>query len=245
MTEPSEKGWTPVQWFKKSLIRRIGTIVIGFIFVAFAVYGIISLQILSDFFEANSKEALSQDAQQIATEIDKFIEKNVVIVEQMKTNQDYQAITEALNTREEKRQHPLFNVITQELQAIKASDPNISLAYLGITKSNDLISSTPEFDPKPDYDLNKRLWYIETLKSRGVTVTSPYIDLVTEKMVVSITTPILKNNNMIGAMGIDLQVTDISKLMSTYKVGENGYTLLINKDGSIFYHPDDLKVFAA
>ena len=245
MTEPSEKGWTPMQWFKKSLIRRIGTIVIGFIFVAFAVYGIISLQILSDFFEANSKEALSQDAQQIATEIDKFIEKNVVIVEQMKTNQDYQAITEALNTREEKRQHPLFNVITQELQAIKASDPNISLAYLGITKSNDLISSTPEFDPKPDYDLNKRLWYIETLKSRGVTVTSPYIDLVTEKMVVSITTPILKNNNVIGAMGIDLQVTDISKLMSTYKVGENGYTLLINKDGSIFYHPDDLKVFAA
>ena len=217
-----------MQWFKKSLILRIGTIVIGFIFVAFAVYGIISLQILSDFFEANSKEALSQDAQQIATEIDKFIEKNVVIVEQMKTNQDYQAITEALNTRAEKRQHPLFNVITQELQAIKASDPNISLAYLGITKSNDLISSTPEFDPKPDYDLNKRLWYIETLKSRGVTVTSPYIDLVTEKMVVSITTPILKNNNVIGAMGIDLQVTDISKLLSTYKVGENGYTLLIN-----------------
>lgn len=231
-----------MQWFKKSLIRRIGTIVIGFIFVAFAVYGIISIQMLSDFFEANSKKALSQDAKQIATEIDKFIEKNIVIVEQMKTNQDYQAITEGLNTREEKRQHPLFNVITQELQTIKASDPNISLAYLGITKSNDLISSTPDFDPKPDYDLNKRLWYIETLKSRGVTVTSPYIDIVTEKMVVSITTPILKNNNVIGAMGIDLLVSDISELMKTYQVGTNGYTLLINKDGSIFYHPDTRQV---
>ncbi|URN84474.1 EAL domain-containing protein [Acetobacterium wieringae] len=234
-----------MHWFKKSLIRRVGTIVIGFIFVAFAVYGIISIQMLSGFFETNSKEQISKDAQQIATEIDKFIEKNIIIVEQMKTNQDYQAITEALNTREEKRQHPLFNVITQELQAIKASDPNISLAYIGVTKSNDLISSTPEFDPKPDYDLNKRLWYMETLQSRGVTVTSPYIDIVTEKMVVSITTPILKNNNVIGAMGIDLQVTDISKLMSTYKVGKNGYTLLINKDGSIFYHPDDPEVFAA
>lgn len=133
----------------------MGTIVIGFIFVAFAVYGIISIQMLSGFFETNSKEQISKDAQQIATEIDKFIEKNIIIVEQMKTNQDYQAITEALNTREEKRQHPLFNVITQELQAIKASDPNISLAYIGVTKSNDLISSTPEFDPKPDYDLNK------------------------------------------------------------------------------------------
>ncbi|WP_303871502.1 EAL domain-containing protein [Acetobacterium wieringae] len=234
-----------MHWFKKSLIRRVGTIVIGFIFVAFAVYGIISIQMLSGFFETNSKEQISKDAQQIATEIDKFIEKNIIIVEQMKTNQDYQAITEALNTREEKRQHPLFNVITQELQAIKASDPNISLAYIGVTKSNDVISSTPEFDPKPDYDLNKRLWYMETLQSRGITVTSPYIDIVTEKMVVSITTPILKNNNVIGAMGIDLQVTDISKLMSTYQVGENGYTLLINKDGSIFYHPDDPEVFAA
>ena len=88
-----------MQWFKKSLIRRVGTIVIGFIFIAFAVYGLISSQLLSDFFEANSKVAISHDAQQIATEIDKFIEKNIVIVEQMKTNQDYQAITEALNTR--------------------------------------------------------------------------------------------------------------------------------------------------
>jgi len=228
-----------MEWFRKSLIRRIGTIVIGFIFIAFAVYGLISIELLSGFFEANSKTEISKDALQIATEIDKFIEKNIVIVEQMKTNQDYQAITEALVTREEKRQHPLFEVVTQELQAIKASDPNISLAYIGITKSNDVISSAAEFDPKPDYDINQRLWYIETLKSRGITVTSPYIDIVTEEMVVSITTPILKNNNVIGAMGIDLQVADISKLMDTYKIGKNGYTLLVNKDGSIFYHPDN------
>lgn len=234
-----------MQWFKKSLIRRIGTIVIGFIIVAFAVYGIISIQLLSNFFEDHSKTELSKDALQIATEIDKFIEKNIVIVEQMKTNQDYQAIIEALNTREEKRQHPLFNVVSQELLAIKASDPNISLAYIGVTKSNDVISSTVDFDPRPDYDLNKRLWYIETLTSRGVTVTNPYIDIVTEEMVVSITTPILKNNDVIGAMGIDLQVSDISKLMDTYKVGQNGYTLLINKDGSIFYHPQDLKFYSA
>ena len=234
-----------MQWFKKSLIRRIGTIVIGFIIVAFAVYGVISIQMLSGFFEAHSKIEISKDAQQIATEIDKFIEKNIVIVEQMKTNQDYQSITEALNTRAEKRQHPLFGIVTQELQAIKASDPNISLAYIGVTKSNDVISSTAEFDPKPDYDLNKRLWYVETLKSRGITVTSPYIDIVTGEMVVSITTPILKNNNVVGAMGIDLLVSDISKLMDTYKVGENGYTLLINKDETIFYYPKDLKVFSA
>ena len=229
-----------MQWFKKSLIRRIGTIVIIFIIAVFSVYGIIAIQLMGDFFVANSKSELSKDALQIATEIDSFIEKNMVIVEQMKTNQDYQAITEALNTREDKRQHPLFNVVTQELQAIKATDENISLAYIGIQKSNDLISSTYEFDPKPDYDLNQRIWYTETLKSRDITVTTPYIDIVTEKMVVSITTPIVKNNNVIGAMGIDLQVTDIYKLMNSYKVGKNAYTLLINKDGSIFYHPDNI-----
>nr|WP_320024057.1 EAL domain-containing protein [uncultured Acetobacterium sp.] len=228
-----------MQWFKKSLIRRIGTIVIIFIIAAFSIYGVISIQLMSDFFETNSKSELSKDALQIATEIDSFIEKDILIVEQMKTNQDYQAITEALNTRADKRQHPLFNVVTQELQAIKATDANISLAYIGVQKSNDLISSTADFDPKPDYDLNQRIWYTETLKSRGITVTNPYIDIVTEKMVVSITTPIVKNNNVIGAMGIDLLVSDISDLMKSYQVGTNGYTLLINKDGSIFYHPDD------
>lgn len=228
-----------MHWFKKSLIRRIGTIVIIFILATFSIYGLISIRLMSNFFETNSKSQITKDANQIATEIDMFIGKNKVIVEQMKTNQDYQLITESLNTREEKRQHPLFNVVIQELQAIKATDENISLAYISILKSNDLISSTAEFDLAPDYDLNTRFWYMETLKSRGITVTSPYIDLVTQEMVVSIATPILKNNAVIGAMGIDLKVSDIYNLIDSYKIGETGYTMLINRDGRVLYHPDD------
>lgn len=227
-----------MQWFKKSLIRRVGTIVIVFIVAAFSIFGFISIWLTSNFFEAESTRELSKDALQITTEIDQYIGQNIAIVNQMKTNQDYQAITEALTTRDQKRQHPLFEVVTQELQAIKSSSPNISLAYIGITQSNDVISSTYDFDPKPDYDLNKRIWYKEALRSRKITVTSPYIDIVTEKMVVSIITPILKNSTVIGAMGIDLQVSDIYKLMDAYQVSNNGYTLLLNKDGSIFYQPE-------
>ncbi len=227
-----------MQWFKKSLIRRVGTIVIVFIVSAFSIFGFISVWLTSNFFEAESTRELSKDALQIATEIDQFIGQNIAIVNQMKTNQDYQAITEDLTTRTEKRQHPLFEVVTQELQAIKSSSPNISLAYIGITKSNDVISSTYDFDPQPDYDLNNRIWYMEALRSRKITVTSPYIDIVTNKMVVSIITPILKNSAVIGAMGIDLQVSDLYKLMDTYQVSNNGYTLLLNKDGSIFYQPE-------
>lgn len=230
-----------MQWLKKSLIRRIGLFLTVFVISIFFIYGFISIQLLSSFFEEKSKTALLNDAHQVATEIDKFLGEKIVIVDQMKTNQDYFTVIEEIKSQDEKRQHPLFNIVTQQLQAIKASEKNINLAYIAIIQANDLITSDYNFDSEPDYDMSKRDWYIETIKAGDTTITKPYIDLVTGQMVVSIATPIVKNNETFGAFGIDLSVADIFNVMQSYQVGTNGHTLLLNKDGSVFYSPSESK----
>jgi diguanylate cyclase (GGDEF)-like protein len=211
--------------------------------LTFLIFGLLSAVMMSDFFEAESKSELQKDARRIATEIDRFIEKNIVIVDEMKTNSDYVNIIASLNSRAEKRQHPQFDTISNELLAIKAMDQNISLAYLAVTKTNDIITSKYDFDPAPDYDLNNRTWYTETVNAGKTIVTNPYLDVVTQNMVVTIATPVKKDGTLIGAMALDLQVSDISNLMDNYKVGNSGYTLLLNKDGSIFYQPDELEIY--
>lgn len=226
-----------MEWFKKSLIRRIGMYLTVFIIGVFLIYGFISIQLMSNFFEEKSETELQQTAHHIATEIDKYFAENIVIVDQMKTNQDYFTVIEEIKSQAEKRQHPLFNTVTQELQAIQASEENISLAYIAIVQANDLITSDASFDSAVDYQMNERDWYKETVNAGKTTITKPYIDLVTLQMVVSITTPIIKNNETLGAFGIDLLVEDIYDLMQSYQIGKNGYTLLLNQDGSVFYSP--------
>lgn len=226
-----------MQWLKKSLIRRIGLFLTVFVISIFFIYGFISIQLMSDFFEEKSKTELLKDAQQIVTEIDKFLGENIVIVDQMKTNQDYFTVIEEIKSQDEKRRHPLFDRVTQELQTIQTSEKNINLAYIAIVQANDLITSDYTFDSEPDYNMSKRDWYIETINAGGATITKPYIDLVTGQMVVSVTTPIVQNSQTLGAFGIDLSVEDIYAMMQSYQVGTNGYTLLLNKDGGVFYSP--------
>lgn len=130
-----------------------------FIIGVFLIYGFISIQLMSNFFEEKSKTELQQTAHHIATEIDKYFAENMVIVDQMKTNQDYFTVIEEIKSQSEKRQHPLFNTVTQELQAIQASEENISLAYIAIVQANDLITSDASFDSAVDYQMNQRDWY--------------------------------------------------------------------------------------
>lgn len=237
-----------MKWFKKSLIRRIGLVLSAFVIGATLLYGLFSVQMLYAFFAANSESALLKDARLIATEIDSTFEKNSVIVEQMKTNQDFLQVLAEIKSQSEKRTHPLFFRVTQSLQAIKASDANLNLAFVAISTANDLITSDAAFDSAPGYQMSERNWYKETIAAGQTTITKPYLDLVTQELVVSITTPISTDKQTLGALGIDVRVSDIYQLMNSHQIGSNGQTLLINKNGGIFYRPEqapDAKITAA
>lgn len=227
-----------MQWFKKSIIRRTGVFVIIFIVIAFSIYAYISRDFMGNFFEEHSKKELLKDATQMATEIDMFIGKNIVLVEQMGTNQDFLTIAKDIKSRDTKRSHPLYERVVRQLQAIKAMDDDISLIYIGLTEGNDLITDIPEYDPKAGFNLVKRPWYIEMLNQEKTAVSNPYVDSKTGKLVISIAYPIFEDGKDIGALAIDLMLDDIYSRIKEYRVGEDGYTILLNRKGDVLYHPD-------
>ena len=69
-----------------------------------------------------------------------------------------------------------------------AQTHGVQTVFMGF-ESKEFVDSTG-WEPPEGYDPRPRSWYRETLENDGVTVTSPYVDLITKKLIVSITVPI-------------------------------------------------------
>ncbi len=74
-----------------------------------------------------------------------------------------------------------------------------------------------------------------------IKVSDPYIDTVTKESCISIIAPVKKNGNVLGAFAVDILTSELSNYLKDIKVGENGYTYVLNKDMITVAHKDNEK----
>lgn len=231
-----------MRWITSSLSRKLIAITLGLIVVVVAGVGtLITVQISNQLTE-NTQKQLIKDSEKLAYNIETIFAKQGMLVEQMTTNQEIIKYVKEVNSRAEKRTVESYPVVLKTLQAIKDSSKNVSLVYLGLKNASDITTDIPDYDSKPDYQITGRGWWIQMEQAGKLVYTPPYIDAVTGGVVISICAPIYDNGNLIAAVAIDLTIDDVSAIMEQYKVGENGYAVLIDNEGTVVYHPDSEKI---
>ncbi len=88
------------------------------------------------------------------------------------------------------------------------------------------------WEPPEGYDPRPRPWYVETLKKNGVTVTSPYIDLITGKLLISVTSPVrTKEGELLGVAGLDVSLEHIRQKVLTRRLFGVGFPFLVDRNG--------------
>lgn len=75
--------------------------------------------------------------------------------------------------------------------------------------------------------------YYSAVTQKATVVTSPYIDDATGYMVVSICSPVIYNNEAIGAILIDISVNFIAELVSEGLYGETGNSFVIDENDAL------------
>lgn len=120
---------------------------------------------------------------------------------------------------------------------IKKSNGVISDLYIG-TKDGVMIDGSG-WVPPADYDPRTRAWYKEGLNNENVKYGSPYLDMVTGKLVASATGKLLNpDKSLRGVVAVDFLLDTISGIVSNTKYGKTGYAYIIDKkSGSIIAHP--------
>ncbi|ERT17260.1 chemotaxis protein [Pseudomonas putida SJ3] len=109
----------------------------------------------------------------------------------------------------------------------------LTTVYLG--KVDGGFSVRPDAKMPDGYDPRTRPWYKDGMNATGATLTEPYIDMTTNKMVIGI---LSKVSSSVGVVGGDLALDGLVQIINSLNFGGMGYAFLVNDQGKILVHPD-------
>ena len=110
--------------------------------------------------------------------------------------------------------------------------------YFGL-ESDGRVAVGSGWDEGTDYDARQRPWYQEALENKGITMTSPYIDVSTGNVVISLATPIYSDKgSLLGVMTVDMDLEYLSRLIEGLQVMGAGEGYLFDSKGNVLAAPE-------
>ncbi len=120
-------------------------------------------------------------------------------------------------------------------------DPAVTDIYFGSAGGTMLDGSG--WTPPADYDPRARPWYGAAVALGQTAYGDPYVDLVTNKVVTSVSTPIMNADGSVkGVLAADVQLSEVTNKINEVKIGESGYALIMTNTGVIVAHPDQEQI---
>lgn len=126
-------------------------------------------------------------------------------------------------------------VLTYLSGKLKAN-PNTTDVYMATTDKHMIDGSG--WVPDASYDPTTRPWYKSAIEKNGVIYTAPFLDKVTQKIVISIAAPVTRDNKVIGVISSDINLGKLTEIIEKAKPVENSYSFLFDSDKNIIIHPN-------
>lgn len=217
----------------KLFLSVILSVVAIFVIVAVVIYSNTKEIIVEDM-----NSSLSYEKERISVEVDELLQPATDSVELLNANAYVRDFISRVDTPDTVKGTGGYNELIRTLNLIKDNNKNLLNVYIGLDAVNKVITQD-EFEPPADYNMKERSWYTDAVKNKAVTVTDPYIDAGSGKMVVTVSAPILNDSGtVIGVAGADISTEQITEALSAFNYNGSGFAILIDKTGTFIYHPD-------
>lgn len=184
-------------------------------------------------------DTLDANSAAVSGQVSEFFTRIISGLSQSASNYQFETFLKSLKANERMNHSPNYSLIKITLDKMVAADSqNIQASWIADFSTSQLTSS--DFSSSPDdWDITERPWY-QVKNTRAPMVTEPYIDTSTKQLVVTVVAPIFDTgtNEVIGAVGNDLNLSQLTSILSQYKVGEHGSLLLCTGSGKIVYNTD-------
>ena len=108
---------------------------------------------------------------------------------------------------------------------------------------NDVVEDWEYSNADYDYFVQEYYTNAKAMSKNDAVITDPYYDPSSDSVMASCSAPIFNDQNQyIGCITVDLSLETISDIISSIKVGQNGYAILTMGDGTYIYTKDSSKV---
>ncbi|WP_368658738.1 methyl-accepting chemotaxis protein [Metabacillus halosaccharovorans] len=130
------------------------------------------------------------------------------------------------------REKAIFDVFSQ----FSASHPSAAFVYMAT--ANGGYVQFPEGATTPGFDPRERPWYKTAIENPGkVKMTSAYAANGSDGIIVSNVQTIENAGKQVGVMAMDVSLDGLTDIIKDIKIGESGYVILVQEDGTILGHP--------
>lgn len=94
-------------------------------------------------------------------------------------------------------------------------------------------------DPKDTFDPRTRPWFKLALNKESPQWTEPYIFFTSKTPGISATIPAYEPGKaeMLGAIGVDIEIGQLSSFLGGLEIGKNGSAFILNRNGDVIAHP--------
>lgn len=158
---------------------------------------------------------------------------------QMNTFYNRTAETQNITLRRTSVEKALFDHLTM----IANSHPDYIELYIGNRDggfvTNDMTTMPAGYDPR------KRPWFIDAVEQKGnPRIAKAYLSTNGEYVTAAVKAYTDASGEVIFAAGIDISLKKLTDIINAIKLGESGYLILVEKDGTILAHPKNRELIS-
>lgn len=120
---------------------------------------------------------------------------------------------------------------------VTIADHNDSLFSLYYLRQDKTMVNSSGYTPPPELDLTTRTWYQMAIQSEDVIYSPGYLNATEDKIIVTLAFAVRDESGILGVVGADIIITEIKEYVSTLKIGETGYAILLDQNDYVLAHP--------
>jgi methyl-accepting chemotaxis protein len=109
-------------------------------------------------------------------------------------------------------------------------------------KDGGFFYSSDHWDPPADYDQTTRAWFKAGQNTSGVTVSDPYMDMVTKTLVATVACGVTIDGSFKGVIGLDIRLTKLRDMISGIMLSPSGTSFLLDTNGKYITNTDQTKI---
>lgn len=202
---------------KRKMIISFSLVMIIAVFIMISVVGTISKKIVNE----QDNEKLINLSDKNAIEINGWLTTQGQIV-----NEIVDSIAALGDLDREK--------VLDYLELKMKANPYATDVYMGFPDKVFLDGSG--WIPDEGYDCTSRGWYKDAVAAEGLFYGEPYMDMVTDEMVMSISKPVIINKELIGVASLDINLNSLNEIVQSAIKEDNSYAFLLNENDDILVH---------
>lgn len=111
----------------------------------------------------------------------------------------------------------------------------VTSTYIGYADKHEI--DDVEWAPPAGYDPTVRPWYLTASKVEGPTVTEPYVDVDTKKLVVTFAHAVRVDGKVQAVAAADVSMDEVIRVIANIHPTPSSYAFLASKSGTVFVHP--------